>query len=200
MAKDGRRKLSDIMRELVEAVLRDPRAERTPAAVEAALLLAHVAWNRALGRPAEEVQYRPMLADLERTDPGFWDELADNDAERLIERLMALKQARYPQDDRVIQLAVLSAGHVHVEWYEGEDIRECDRIATGHLARMLELILAGDQAEAVRHTCRTTGMSPDEAWQWIRLVYKTLPVHISADVAERHRAEGASRSKKDSGQ
>jgi hypothetical protein len=163
MAKDARPKLSEIMKELAGAVLRDPQSVPSSEAAHAALLLTHVAWNRALGQPLPEAQYRPMLEELEQTNPELWNELADNDVERMVARLMALKQAPYPQDERVIQVCGMRGGNVHVEWYEGQDVRDADRIATEHLARALELVMSGDEADAVRHLCRTAGMSREEA-------------------------------------
>jgi hypothetical protein len=167
VARDTRRKLSAIVKELAESVFRDPRAVPSSAAAHMALLLVHVAWNRALGQPLPEAQYRPMLEELEHTNPELWNELAENDVERTVDRLMALKQARYPQDDRLIQVCGMRGGNVHVEWYEGEDVREADAIATQHLARALELVMSGEDAAAVRHLCRTAGMSPREARQQV---------------------------------
>ena len=163
MVEDVRPKLSAIVKKLAESVFRDPRAVPSSAAAHMALLLVHVAWNRALGQPLPEAQYQPMLEELEQTNPELWNELADGDVERLLDRLTALKEARFPQDDRVIQVCGMRDGNVHVEWYEGRNVREADAIATQHLARALELVMSGDDAEAVQHLCRTAGMSAKEA-------------------------------------
>lgn len=170
----ARRKLSEIVKELAGGVLRDPRAVPSSAAAHMALLLTHAAWNRALGQPLPEAQYRPMLEELEQTNPELWNELADNDAERMIEGLMVLKQARYPQDERVIRVCGMQGGKVHVEWYEGHDVRDADRIATEHLARAIELVMNGDEAAAVRHLCRTAGMSSAEALRQVRKLRDVL--------------------------
>jgi len=174
MAKDTRRKLSDIMKELAGAVLRDPRAVPSSEAAHAALLLAHVAWNRSLGHPIREAQYRPMLDEFEQVNPELWNELRGNDPEQMIRSLAELKRTRYPQDERVIQMCGMRGGNVHVEWYDGHDVRDADCIATEHLARALELVLAGDEVEAVRHLCRTAGMSRAEARRQVGKLHDVL--------------------------
>ena len=174
MASDSRPKLSGIMKELAESVFRDPRAVPSSEAAHVALLLVHVAWNRALGQPLPEAQYRPMLEEMEQANPELWNELAGSDVERMVERLMALKAGRYPRDDRVIHVCGMCDGNVHVEWYEGRDVREADTTATQHLARALELVMSGDDAEAVRHLCRTAGMSPKEARRQIGKLREVL--------------------------
>ena len=116
MAQDRRPKLSAIVKELAESVFRDPLAVPSSEAAHVALLLVHVAWNRALRQPLRDAQYRPMLEERERASPELWNELADNDTERMVARLMALKAARYPRDDRVIQVCGMRDGNVHVEW------------------------------------------------------------------------------------
>jgi len=168
MATRAPLKLSAIIKELAEAVLSNPRVVPSSEAAHMALLLTHVAWNRALGQPLPEGQYRPVLEELEQTSPELWNELADNDVERMIERLMALKQARYPRDDRVIKVCGMRGGNVHVEWHDGKDVREADHIAGEHLARAIELVMDGDEERAVQHLCRTAGMSPKQARREVR--------------------------------
>ena len=117
------RKLSAIVKELAESILRDPQAVPSSEAAHMALLLTHVAWNRAIAQPLPKAQYRPMLEELEQARPELWNELADNDVERMIERLAALKQTRYPRDDRVIKVCGMRGGNVHVDWYDGKDVQ-----------------------------------------------------------------------------
>ena len=115
-----------------------------------------------------------MLEELEQTNPELWNELADNDVERMIERLMALKQARYPQDDRVIKVCGMRRGNVHVEWLDGEDVQEAERVAGDHLVRAIELVMEGDEEQAVQHLCRTAGMSTKQARREVRKLRDTL--------------------------
>ena len=104
----------------------------------------------------------------------LWNELAENDVELMIERLMALKQARYPQDDGVIKVCGMRRGNVHVEWYDGKDMRDADRLAAEHLTRAIELVMDGDEEQAVQHLCRTAGMSTKQARREVRKLRDTL--------------------------
>ena len=173
MVATQRKKLSEIMKELANTVVRSPFS-LSSAGANAALLLAHVAWNRSLGEEASESTCRQVLAEAQRVDPGLWSELRGCDPERLIARLMRLKRQRYPLDDRVIKLCVLRRGKVHVEWYEGSDVRESRRMAHGHLQRGIELVLGGNDEEAIDHLCRTAGMAKEEARGLVMKLRKTL--------------------------
>jgi len=156
------RKLSDIILEMGKSVLRDPQAPASSEATHAALLLAHVAWNRSLGQLLPESQYRPMLEELERSNRGLWSELTGDDTEEMIGTLVDFKRARHPADDRVIHVCGMRDGNVHVEWYEGEDVRDAERIADERLGRALTLIMNGEEEEAVQHLRRSTGLAePD---------------------------------------
>ena len=65
-------------------------------------------------------------------------------------------------------------GNVHVEWQEGEDVRDADRIAGEHLARAIELVMQGKEKEAVEHLCQTADLSSKEARREVRKLRDTL--------------------------
>jgi len=71
------------------AVLSQPEAEPSAEAAHAALLFAHVAWNRAAVFGARGPDYRPMLREFEASNPRLWDELKSSDAEALVTELAA---------------------------------------------------------------------------------------------------------------
>ncbi len=87
---------------------------------------------------------------------------------------MKLKQERYPLDDRIIKICVMRRDDVHVEWYEASDVRESRRKADGLFQRGIELILTGNDEEAVDHLCRTTGISKEEARRMVIKARKRL--------------------------
>lgn len=76
-----RRPLSEIIKKMACAVASQPEAEPSFEAAHAALLFAHVAWNRAAGFGAPDPDYRPMLREFEASNPRLWDELKSSDAE-----------------------------------------------------------------------------------------------------------------------
>jgi hypothetical protein len=171
----NRRKLSEILRELANSLMRNPRAVPTSEAAHMALLFAHVAWNRALGHRMSDKLFRSILEELEQEEPELWNELADNDAERMIEQLVALKQTRFADDDRFIQVCGMRNGNVHVEWHEGRVMQEIECTTIEHIARALELVAGGDLAEATRHLSQTTGLTRKAARQYVTKLRELLP-------------------------
>ena len=112
-------KMSEIMKELALMCFRAPQAVTSSEAAHAALLLAQVAWNRALGHDIRP--YRELLKFFLRSNPNLWSELRSHDAESLIEILRCVKEKRYPMDRRVVIVCGMRGENVHVEWCEEKD-------------------------------------------------------------------------------
>jgi response regulator of citrate/malate metabolism len=85
-----------------------------------------------------------------------------------------MKEERYPLDDRRVHLCGMRDGNVHVEWQEGTDVHDAKEIADEHLRRVLGLIAAGKEEEAIEHVCRTTRISRQEARQYVRVARKAM--------------------------
>jgi len=113
-----RRALSEIIKEMSCSVLTQPEAVPSSEAAHAALLFAHVAWNRAEAFSAPAVDYRPMLRAFEMSNRHLWNELKSSDAESLIAELVAYKQAYYPNDHRQVVVCGMRGDNVHVEWLD----------------------------------------------------------------------------------
>jgi len=113
-------KMSKLILALAEQVLTQPTEKSSREAVAAALLLAHVAWNRAVDPlGGDQVgSYRKILGNLQAVNPRCLRELKGTDCEALVQALTKLKATRYPKDDRIIRLCGLTAENkVHAEWH-----------------------------------------------------------------------------------
>jgi hypothetical protein len=113
-------KMSKIILALAERVLAQPTEKTSSEGAAAALLLAHVAWNRAVDPlGGDQVgYYREVLSALEKANPKYLRELKSTDLEGMIQELMNLKQALYPTDDRFIRVCGLTPeSNVHVQWH-----------------------------------------------------------------------------------
>jgi hypothetical protein len=99
-------KMSKVILGLAERVLAQPTEKTSSEGAAAALLLAHVAWNRAVDPLGGDQigYYRKVLRVLEQENPKCRRELKIMDCEALIQELMNLKLALYPADDRIIRL------------------------------------------------------------------------------------------------
>ena len=94
--------MSAILKEMALTILVDPEAVPTSEAAAAALLLSHVACQRANGDPIAGAGYAAALAEMERERPDFWKELKSTDAEGMIAELVAYKKRHYPRDLRKV--------------------------------------------------------------------------------------------------
>lgn len=115
-------KLSVTILALAEQALVRP-TESSREAVAAALLLAHIAWNRAVDPFGGDQagHYRKGLKALEQENPECLRELKSQDYEALIQELVKLKLSQHSTDDRIIHVCGLTAeNNVHVEWRDQE--------------------------------------------------------------------------------
>ncbi len=109
-----KRPLSAIIKEMAFTVLRRPEAPPSSEAAHAALLLAHIAWNRR--SDSQTPDYRSMLREFETSNPSLWDELKSSDPDELIAELGAYRALHHPNDRRYLVVCGMRGDKVHVEW------------------------------------------------------------------------------------
>lgn len=76
MVDPGRKQMSAIMKEMALTTLVDPEAIPSSEAAAAALLLSHVAWQRANGDQFPDSAYAEALAEMHRARPDVWKEMS----------------------------------------------------------------------------------------------------------------------------
>ncbi len=113
---DEPRKLSEIMKEMSETLLRNPDGEPSSEAAHVALLFANIAWNESVGLDHAREGYRNVWETIEAENPALWNEFQSNDIDAMIAELMRYKMAHYPEDRRRILVCGMVPGKVHVEW------------------------------------------------------------------------------------
>ena len=98
-----------------------PQGAVSTEAAHAALLLAHVGWNREIdpdSAPTRE-QYQTLLKEFAESKPDFAEELKSDDFDALITEMQSYKRSRYSTDTRLIMACgITPKGNVHVEWKE----------------------------------------------------------------------------------
>ena len=112
--------MSKVILALAEQALAQPTEKSSREAVAAALVLAHVAWNRAVDPLGGDQigHYRKVLRALQAENPKCLRELKATDCEAMIQDLVKLKTTCHPKDDRIIRLCGLTAeNNVRVEWH-----------------------------------------------------------------------------------
>ena len=112
-------KLSAIIKEMAQRILKEPDAGSSEVATTAALMLASAAWNIAIGYNAVRDQVRRMADQFDWEDITPWVELRSGDSERLVSELVDYKRAHYPNDLRRVVATQLDAeDKVRVHWTE----------------------------------------------------------------------------------
>jgi hypothetical protein len=89
------RKLSEILKEMSETLLRNPDAVPSSEAAHVTLLFANVAWNESVGLdyPRAGSVWETIAAE----NPALWNEFKSGDTDAMIGELIQYKQAHYPE-------------------------------------------------------------------------------------------------------
>lgn len=94
---DQPRKMSEVMKEMAEGLLRNPDADHSSEAVHVALFFATVAWNEGVGIDGARESYRNVWETIEAEDPELWNEFKSNDTSAMIDELIRLKKGSPPE-------------------------------------------------------------------------------------------------------
>ena len=90
------RKMSEIMQEMSERLIRNPAGSPSSEAVHVALFFANVAWNECVGLDHAREGHRNVWQSIEADNPALWNELKSNDIDGMIDELVEYKKAHYP--------------------------------------------------------------------------------------------------------
>jgi hypothetical protein len=154
------RKLSEIMKEMAQTLLRNPSVEPSSEAAHAALMFANFAWNESVGLDVGREGYRNSWKKFEDSNPSLWDEFKSRDIDAMIDGLVEYKKKHYPDDlRRILVCGMVESGNVHVEWL--------DPVAPGVDSkwemRLFGLVRSGMGEEAIKFLRETRRLSRKEA-------------------------------------
>jgi len=154
------RKLSKIMKDMAETLLRNPSAEPSSEAAHVALMFANVAWNECVGMDHAREGYRTGWENIEAHNPALWNELKSNNIDAMIDGLVRYKEAHYPDDRRrILVCGMVKSGNVHVEWLNpaapGVDCK--------WEMRLYGLVRTGRKDDAIKFLQETHRLSRKEA-------------------------------------
>ena len=153
-------KMSDIMKEMMEQLLRDPQGGPSSEASHVALFFANVAWNECIGLGAEREAYRNVWQTIEAEKPDLWDELKSRDIDAMIDELVEYKKAHYPDDRRrILTCGGTPQGTIRVEWLAPA----APGVDAKWETQLYGMVRTGMDKEAVRFLRKTRKMSKGEA-------------------------------------
>ena len=166
------RKMSEIMKDMSEILLRDPRKVPSSEAAHVALFFANLAWNETVGLDHPREGYRSAWETIEAENPELWNELTSNDIDAMIDELVQYKKAHYPDDRRRILTCGIPDGKVRVEWLPaaapGVDVK--------WETRLYGLVRTGARDQAIRLLQETRGLSRAEAVKQVAKVAADLGI------------------------
>src|SRR5208283_4595120 len=129
-------KLSEIMKEMAERLLRHPSELPSLEAANVALFFANEADN-----------------------PELWNEFKSNDINALIDELAQYKKTHYPNDQRRILTCGIPDGNIRVEWLNAA----APGIDSKWEMQLYGLVKTGEREKAIRFLQETRGISYNEA-------------------------------------
>jgi hypothetical protein len=164
------RKLSEIMKEMSETLLRNPGGVPSAEAAHVALLFANAAWNECVGLDHAREGYRKVWETIEAENPALWNEFKTTDIDVMIDELVRYKKAHYPDDRRRILVCGMVPGKVHVEWLNPA----APGVDSKWEMQLYGLVRTGKKEEAIRFLQETRRMSRKEATKKVAVVAAEL--------------------------
>ena len=166
------RKMSEIMKEMSETLLRNPGGVLSSEAAHVALLFANAAWNECVGMDHARDGYRNAWETIESENPSLWNEFKSNNIDAMIDELVQYKKAHYPDDRRRILVCGMVPGKVHVEWLNPA----APGVDSKWEMRLYGLVRTGKQQEAIRFLQESRRMPRDEASKGVAVVAAELGI------------------------
>ena len=165
------RKMSEILKEMMERLLRDPKAVPSSEACHVALFFANLAWNECVGLGTEREACCNVWQAIEAEKPDLWDELKSRDIDTMIDELIAYKKAHYPDDQRrILTCGGTSQGTIRVEWLPPA----APGVDAKWETQLYGTVRTGAEKEAIRFLKKTRKMSQQEAVVAVAAVRKKL--------------------------
>lgn len=153
------RKMSEIMKEMSETLLRNPGDVPSSEAAHVALFFANVAWNESVGLAHAREGYRHVWETIEAENPELWNEFRSNDVSGMIDELVRYKKAHYPDDRRRILTCGIPDGKVRVEWLPPA----APGVDPAWEMQLYGLVRTGEKEKAIRFLQESRRMSRSDA-------------------------------------
>ena len=164
------RKMSEVMKEMSEQLLRNPSGVPSSEAAHVALMFANIAWNTTVGLGQATESYRSAWEQIEAENPEMWSEFKSNDVEAMIEELILFKKRRYPFDQRRILTCGIPDGKIRVEWLPPA----APGVDSKFEMRLYGLVRTGEREKAIQFLQETRRISRNAAAKQVPTVAAEL--------------------------
>ncbi len=166
------RKMSEIMKEMSEVLLRNPDNIPSSEAAHVALFFANVAWNESVGLDHAREGYRGAWETIEAENPELWNEFKSNDIDGMIDELIRYKKSHHPDDWRRILTCGIPDGNVRVEWLNAA----AAGVDSKWEMRLYGLVRTSEREKATRFLQETRGLSRKDAAKQVAVVTAELGI------------------------
>jgi hypothetical protein len=160
------RKLSEMMKEMSERLLRNPDNVPSSEAAHVALFFANAAWNESVGLDHAREGYRKVWETIEAENPALWNEFKSNDIDAMIDELVQYKQEHFPDDRRRILTCGIPDGSIRVEWLPAAS----PGVDSKWEMQLYGLVRTGQREQAIGFLRETRRMSHEEAEDQVKKV------------------------------
>ena len=164
------RKMSEILKEMSELLLRNPGDVVSSEAAHVALMFANIAWNEAVGLVHPRNGYRSAWEMIEAENPEMWSEFKSNDVDAMINELVQFKKQHYPDDQRRILTCGIPDGKVRVEWLPAA----APGVDSKWEMTLYGLVRSGEREKAMQFLGKTRRMPRNEASRRVAAVAAEL--------------------------
>ena len=166
------RKMSEIMKEMSEQLLRNPGGALSSEAAHVALMFANIAWNESVGLSHAREGYRSAWESIEAGNPEMWSEFKSNDVDAMIDELVQFKKKHYPDDQRRILTCGIPDGSVRVEWLNAA----APGVDSQWEMSLYGLVRTGEREKAIKFLQETRRMSRNDAAKKVLAVAAELGI------------------------
>jgi len=164
------RKMSDIMKEMSERLLRHPDAAHSSEAAHVALMFANIAWNESVGLGQAHEGYRSAWEVIEAENPEMWNEFKSTDVEAMLDELVEYKKKHFPHDLRRILTCGIPNGSIRVEWLPPV----APGVDSKWEMRLYGLVRTGEREQAIGYLRETRRMSRNDAVKQVKKIASDL--------------------------
>jgi len=173
----AQRKMSEIMKEMSETLLRNPGGVPSSEAAHVALFFANVAWNESVGLGHARDGYRKVWQTMEAENPVLWEEFKSSDVNAMIDELIQYKKAHYPDDRRRILTCGIPEGKIRVEWLNPA----APGVDSKWEMQLYGLVRTGQKDQAIRFLQETRSLTRKEAAKRVKQVAAELGLNRFAE-------------------
>ena len=166
------RKMSEMLKEMSERLLRHPDAAHSSEAAHVALFFANAAWNECVGLDGAREGYRNVWEAIEADNPELWNEFKSNDIDAMIDELIKYKKEHFPDDKRRILTCGIPDGKVRVEWLNAA----APGVDSKWEMQLYGLVRTGERERATRFLQETRGLSRKDAARRVAEVTSELGI------------------------